>query len=474
MVLPTVALRDVVGRPELGLTVLCGAEALDRPVAWAHVSELSDPAPFLLGGEFLLTAGVNFPTDVDRYVARLVEREVTALGFGVTPVHDSVPAALVSSCEARGLPLVAVPPATPFLAVSQAVGALIAEAQNAELRLLADSQRALTRAAVRPRPVEGTLRALAVALDGWAFLLAGSEVVASAGGAPAPDSDLISLAGRVAAGSGPRSAATEVGGDHVVLNPVDHATVLVVGRPAPFSVADRAVVAVALGLLGLLRADPAEGRAARLATRLLLTDDRTSVADLVGRPPYRVVIGDGPDDHDRLTRLLGTPLVDTAADGFRAVVTAPVDLDALRHHGWLVGVSSPADAAELPHAHAEAVALLRRARAEGASRQAGDRDGVADLVDPARARRFALNLLAPLKDSRSPSPRQLVETTRTWLAQHGNWDRSAAALGVHRNSVRHRIAHVERALGLDLSNTRHRTDLWCALEWLPEGWPDPR
>ncbi|MFI9814676.1 PucR family transcriptional regulator [Saccharothrix variisporea] len=469
-----VPLRDVVGRPELGLAVLCGADLLDRPVAWAHVSELSDPAPFLLGREFLLTAGVNFPTDVDRYVARLAERDVTALGFGVTPVHDEVPAALVTSCAARGLPLIAVPPATPFLAVSQAVGALIAEAQNAELRLLADSQRALTRAAVRPRPVEGTVRALALALDGWALLLTPAGVVAGAGAAPVPTDDLLALAGKVAAGRGPRSAATEVAGDHVVLNPVDHATVLVVGRPTPFSVADRAVVAVALGLLGLLRADPAEGRAARLATRLLLTDDRASaadpLADLVGRPPHRVVAGHGPDDHDRLTRLLGTPLVDTADDGFRAVVTGPVDLDALHRHGWLAGVSSPATAVDLPDAAREAGALLRRARAEGVSQQADTRAGVAALVDPVRARRFALALLAPLKDNRTP---HLVETARTWLAHNGNWDRTAAALGVHRNSVRHRIAHVERALDLDLSRAQHRADLWCALEWLPDGWPGP-
>ncbi|MEJ2858205.1 MULTISPECIES: PucR family transcriptional regulator [unclassified Saccharothrix] len=469
-----VPLRDVVGRPDLGLTVLCGADLLDRPVAWAHVSELSDPAPFLLGREFLLTAGVDFPADVDRYVARLVEKDVAALGFGITPVHDSVPAALVSSCEARGLPLIAVPPDTPFLAVSQAVGALIAEAQNAELRLLADSQRALTRAAVRPRPVESTLSVLVEALDGWALLLTTSaEVVASAGAAPVPTADLLALAGKVAAGTGPRSAATEVAADHVVLTPVDQVTVLVVGRPTPFSVADRAVVAVALGLLGLLRADPAEGRAARLATRLLLGDDRASATDLLGRPPYHVVAGDGPADHDRLTHLLGTPLVATTDDGFRAVVTGPVDLDALHHHGWLAAASSPATATELPDAAREATALLHRARAEGVPQHADTRAGVTALVDPAQARRFALTLLAPLKDSRNPSARRLVETARTWLAHHGNWDRSATALGVHRNSVRHRIAHVERALDLDLSRAQHRADLWCALEWLPDDWPAP-
>jgi DNA-binding PucR family transcriptional regulator len=39
-------------------------------------------------------------------------------------------------------------------------------------------------------------------------------------------------------------------------------------------------------------------------------------------------------------------------------------------------------------------------------------------------------------------------------------------LGVHRNSVRHRIAHVERLLGRDLGTADARASLWLALAWL--------
>ncbi|WP_218920332.1 helix-turn-helix domain-containing protein [Lentzea guizhouensis] len=61
---------------------------------------------------------------------------------------------------------------------------------------------------------------------------------------------------------------------------------------------------------------------------------------------------------------------------------------------------------------------------------------------------------------------ELVETLRAWLAQHGSWDRAAAVLGVHRNSVRHRIGHVERLLGRDLGSADARAALWLALTWL--------
>jgi DNA-binding PucR family transcriptional regulator len=36
---------------------------------------------------------------------------------------------------------------------------------------------------------------------------------------------------------------------------------------------------------------------------------------------------------------------------------------------------------------------------------------------------------------------------------------------VHRNSVRHRIGQVERALGVDLADPDTRMELWFALRW---------
>src|SRR5882757_6469665 len=136
MALRTVTLQAVVDQADLGLEVKAGKANLDRPVCWAHVSELRDPVPYLLGQELLLTAGVNFPkrpADIDTYVEGLVKAGVSALGFGVTPVYDTVPDALVKSCQDRDLPLVVVPERTPFLAVSQAVGNALADAQNVEL-----------------------------------------------------------------------------------------------------------------------------------------------------------------------------------------------------------------------------------------------------------------------------------------------------------------------------------------------------
>lgn len=443
MVVQTVPLRDLVARVDLGLTVLCGADGLDRPIRWAHVSELEDPTPYLVGEELLLTAGVRFPSDVPAYVAGLVSSGASAIGFGVEPEFPTVPSSLVVACEAQGMPLLVVPPSTPFLAVSQALGALLAEIALREQRMLADSQRALTRAATRVRPVESVLTTLALVLNCRAALV---------DPATAPG-DVASLAHRVASGTGPRSASTQVGADHVTLDPVESA-VLVVRRSAPLSPAERAVVAVALALLGLLRRDleSERGQIARLAASALLRSRVTGMGAVLGPGPYRVLAGQSREDYDVLAQRYG-PLVSKVEDGFLALVPAGFEVSGP------VGVSAEVPETGITSAVAEASALLARALATGSP--AFPASDLSSLVDPVAARAFARRELAGLLGRP-----ELIETLRAWLGQHGSWDRTATTLGVHRNSVRHRISHAEQLLGRDLGSADARASLWLALTWL--------
>ncbi|MCW5251798.1 helix-turn-helix domain-containing protein [Streptomyces sp. SHP 1-2] len=188
-----VSLADLLARDELGLRRLAGPPAAGVALHGAHASEMADPGPYLLGGELLLTAGVWVPSSEDvgaacaRYVARVVAAGGAALGFGVTPVHDEVPEALVAACAERGLPLVEVPPGTTFSGVARAVGRLMTRAGLAEVRRVAEAQRSLAVAASRPDPVSAVLRRLASLLDGRAVLYSPEGVpLASAGRGPAP------------------------------------------------------------------------------------------------------------------------------------------------------------------------------------------------------------------------------------------------------------------------------------------------
>uniref|UniRef100_UPI001586F008 PucR family transcriptional regulator ligand-binding domain-containing protein n=1 Tax=Streptomyces sp. TRM64462 TaxID=2741726 RepID=UPI001586F008 len=166
---PPVRLAALLGREELGLRLVAGDPG--TVLHWVHTSEMADPYPYLLGGELLLTAGVQLPrTDPERFVARVAEAGAAALGFGVTPVYDTVPDALVAACARHGLPLVEVPPGTPFSAVARAVWRLMTEARHHELRRVTDAQRALATAAARPDPVPAVLHVLAGRLGGRAAL----------------------------------------------------------------------------------------------------------------------------------------------------------------------------------------------------------------------------------------------------------------------------------------------------------------
>ena len=480
-----VPLRAVVGNRELALDVVretLRPGALDAPVRWAHVSELQDPAPYLLGGELILTAGVNLPEQIDRYVRGLRDAGVTALGFGLTPtVHETLPEPLRRACARHGLPLLVVPPRTPFLAVNRAVSVALTEAGQREQRRITAAREALTRAA--GGGLGELTSALAVRLEAWVALVGAGDVLASAHDAPVPlPPQVRELVTTVRAGSGIRSATTEVAAGFVVVQPVyPQATashLVVTGRPRRFDGADRAILAVGAALLGLVgRAGSDAAELGAAATGLLL--GRTApgevarallgseVVRLVAGVPYRRGPGEVAQRPDWLRARLDTPLVSVLPGRFVAIAGSSPSAEGLaelRAAGWLAAVGSPAPAARLSEAEVEL--LLARAAALGRPIVAGSEPlDFDELLDPGASRGFAEQALEPLVALDRAGDRSLVLTLRTWLAHHGGWEPTAAELGVHRNSVRHRIAQVERALDVDLADPETRMRLWFALRW---------
>jgi purine catabolism regulator len=136
---PTVS--DVLALPVLrrgAPRVVAGEAGLDRRVRWVHAAEVADIAHLLRGGELVLTTGIALPAasaELTRYVDELAE--VRAAGIVVELVRrwsDELPPALVAAAERRALPLITLARETRFVAVTEAVGALILDAQVEELR----------------------------------------------------------------------------------------------------------------------------------------------------------------------------------------------------------------------------------------------------------------------------------------------------------------------------------------------------
>lgn len=118
--------------------VVAGARSLHRTVRWVHISELADIAGLLRGGELVLTTGIALPDDKEgltRYIDDLAD--VPAAGLVVElgrRYRDALPRPLAAAAERRGLPLVALRDEVRFVAVTEAVHALVMNAQLTELR----------------------------------------------------------------------------------------------------------------------------------------------------------------------------------------------------------------------------------------------------------------------------------------------------------------------------------------------------
>ncbi|MDT7594022.1 MAG: hypothetical protein QOH45_3553, partial [Pseudonocardiales bacterium] len=179
----TIPVRDLLTLPELRLRVVAGAVGLDREVSWAHVSEMVDPTEFLRGGELLLLIGVSLPAGEQAqhtYVDRLAAAGVAAIGFGVGVHWDDVPPALIAAADRVGLPLLVVPRAVPFLAITRAVAQAINRRELAANEYLMHAQRGLTAAAVGRGGLAAVLDEVRRLIGGWGLLLnRGGAVLAS-------------------------------------------------------------------------------------------------------------------------------------------------------------------------------------------------------------------------------------------------------------------------------------------------------
>ncbi|WCN79755.1 PucR family transcriptional regulator [Micromonospora sp. LH3U1] len=118
--------------------VVAGEAGLDRPVRWVHVAEVPDIATLLGGGELVLTTGIGLPGDdagLRAFIGDLADVGVSGLVVELGRRYVSgVPRVMVATAERRGLPLVELRRATPFVRITEAVHALIVDAQLTELR----------------------------------------------------------------------------------------------------------------------------------------------------------------------------------------------------------------------------------------------------------------------------------------------------------------------------------------------------
>jgi PucR family transcriptional regulator, purine catabolism regulatory protein len=179
----TTTVGDLLAIEELSLRLVAGAAGVDRPIRWAHVSELDDPTRWLRGGEILLTTGLGLgqaPSAQARYVDHLARAKLAGLGLGLGFAFDQTPAAVAGAADAAGFPVFEVPFEIPFIAITEALFSRLVNEQFVLLQRAGTVQQTLSRLLVDAAGLDALLGAYA-RMTGTAALLFDlhGEVVAS-------------------------------------------------------------------------------------------------------------------------------------------------------------------------------------------------------------------------------------------------------------------------------------------------------
>ncbi|MFZ3556567.1 MULTISPECIES: PucR family transcriptional regulator [unclassified Streptomyces] len=148
------------GLPE----VVAGGERLLRTVRWVHAGEVPNIASLLKGGELLLTTGFGIgtrPAEQRAFVRKLAERGIAALVIELGQRFARLPAALVETARAAGLPLVQLHREVPFVTVTEEIHTEIVNGHYALLQRAEEVHRRCTEALLSGGGVPQVLRILA-------------------------------------------------------------------------------------------------------------------------------------------------------------------------------------------------------------------------------------------------------------------------------------------------------------------------
>ncbi len=501
---PGLPLRRVLELDVLaGATVLAGQAGLDRVVSRVNVMEVPDVLPYVRVGELLLTTGYALREDpglLAGLVRELHARDVAALAIKLGRYVDELPASVLAVATELGFPVVGLPDTASYDELLTAVLTAVLDHQADRLTRSEEAHRALVQVVLDGGGPAEVALALSRIL-GAAVLVSDVDgrALAEAGTDPA---ELALARAR------PAGAAVVA----VVAGRQDHGAILAFSTRRALGdldvqVLERAATVCALALAKQQAVSAVESRYQADFLRDLLLgragDATRTVPHARGlgwrldRPLVVVVVEPvdaGADQRPRVERLAAswaaaTRARDTGAAvvGFSTEVVAllglPPDGDVERRvrevattvrgdtqrGAFVVGISRVCpQVGGVPAAYEQARRAVRIGRqVDGDTAVTSfDRLGVHRILglvpDPAELRAFERETLRGLADD-TPEAVDLRTTLQVLLDTNLNVAVAARELHFHYNTLRYRIAKLERLLGPFTTDPHLRLDLALAL-----------
>ena len=519
-------ISELVAVKRLHLRFLTGAEHQHRTVRWAYTTDLLEPARYLRGGEFVLTGMMwrTRPQDSETFVASVVSAGAVAIGAGTA--LGEIPPDLLAACQAHDIPLVEVPSETSFGAVTEEVlrsltqrrFTTIAETRDRHRRLMAEV------AAGADFPSAFADAATHASMRAWVISSTGRHVAGTT--EPLAEHDREWVAARALTWSSfPHTTRLPVEGGRVLTvvpvqakdsHPLSNWLLVCTGDHKTWGDEEHEAVAelVSVSVLARSRVEEralTDARHLEGLPRLLAAQRFDEVAALMdgtgvatgGENAGHVVVSAVMMPEPRVPDLARRVLTELVADWPGAVVTGENDTLAvvpveggdsqareraegirselvhrarvleggLLDYRLAIGLSSAAHGvtelrgAAVEARHARRLAELRGGRSRViAGAEIDSHELLLASVPEEVQTSYRERLLGPLvaydRDHRS----ELVTTLERFLEHSGSWQRCAAAMHVHVNTLRYRIGRVEELTGRDMSSLEHRVDLFLALK----------
>lgn len=426
--MPNATLRDLLGSVPGLVAPEQPTGDMDRPVSWAHTTELRDPSRYLRGGELVCTVGISLRSrqDCREFVASVHAAGAAGLCFGIGDVHDDVPGDLVAQCREHGLPLLLAPLEVPFAAL----GRFVADSRIGEEIAAARATNSLVPELLSAQRRGESARQL---LDRAGQVLGGYFILD-------PDGAQGSI---TVEGLG---ALEWVGRD----GPPEPAVLEMIARFAQAAQGDRDIEAA-------LSRERVGQLLSLVERRMLLPDALTQLLTWPGLAEPELVCSAWPAGAGAVLSLAFPDALVGDAPEVCLVVTDPAgDLRRVASELSLPsGHSAATPLVDLGSALVQARIALDMARQHGGSIGPDQLSTLSSLLEGLPANRlapFKNQLIDPLEEIDRDRGTQHIRTLRTFLAHNGSVMDTARELFLHTNTVRHRLGRIHELTGRNPMN----------------------